>query len=397
MQYKLLSICSLLVLTLSACGKGGNSAPSTPPVTGSTVSISSITDNRNTTNSSFSFYVSLDKVSNAPVTVNYTTADGTAKSNTDYKPVSGTLTIPANSSSASFDVTIIGDSTRKENQYFSVQISNPTNATMGTSTGTGTIVNENLLYFPVDTSLGYKTPTSYPGMTLYWSDEFNGKAVDKTIWTYETGAGGWGNNELENYTDRTQNSFVSNGNLIIEARQESLNGSKYTSARMITKNKKFFTFGRIDIRAKLPKGKGIWPALWMLGNNIDAVGWPTCGEMDIMELLGQEPNKVYGTLHWGSSIATHASKGGNYVMSTGSFDQQFHVYSLVWTLDNVQVYVDDILYNTITKSNVGVGSPFNSDFFFIFNVAVGGNWPGAPDATTVLPQRMVVDYVRVFK
>lgn len=396
MRYRSLIIYSLLLLIINSCSKGGSNAPSTPPVSGPVISINSISDNRNTTNSSFSFSVSMDKVSTSPVTVSYTTADGTAKSNTDYKPISGTLTILANTSSASIDVTIIGDSTRKDNQTFSVQLSSPTNASLGTSKGTGTILNENLLYFPVD-STGYKTPNSYPGMNLFWSDEFNSKTVDKTFWTYETGAGGWGNSELENYTDRTQNSFVSNGNLIIEARQESLNGSNYTSARMITKNKKFFTYGRIDIRAKMPKGKGLWPALWMLGNNIDAVSWPACGEMDILELLGQEPNKIYGTLHWGATVQLHNSKSVSYLASSGSYDQQFHVYSLIWSKDNVQILVDDVLYNTITGSNVGLPSPFNSDFFFIFNLAVGGSWPGAPDATTVFPQRMVVDYVRIFK
>ena len=167
---------------------------------------------------------------------------------------------------------------------------------------------------------------------------------------------------------------------------------------MITKNKQVFTYGRIDIRAKVPTGKGIWPALWMLGNNIDQAGWPACGEMDIMELVGQEPNKVHGTLHWGANTTLHASKEAGYVLPSGTFDQQFHVFSMVWIKDQVQIYIDDILYNTITTSNTaGSNYPFNSNFFFIFNVAVGGTWPGPPDANTVFPQRMIVDYVRVFQ
>jgi beta-glucanase (GH16 family) len=167
---------------------------------------------------------------------------------------------------------------------------------------------------------------------------------------------------------------------------------------MITKNKKVFTYGRIDVRAKIPTAKGMWPALWMLGNNIDQLGWPACGEMDIMELVGTEPNRVHGTLHWGATPTLHSSKEAGYSLATGTFDQQFHVYSMVWVKDQVQIYIDDILYNTITTSNTaGSAYPFNSDFFFIFNVAVGGTWPGPPDATTVFPQRMVVDYVRVFQ
>jgi len=167
---------------------------------------------------------------------------------------------------------------------------------------------------------------------------------------------------------------------------------------MITKGQKVFKFGRIDIRAKAPKGKGIWPALWMLGNNIDAVNWPACGEIDILELLGHEPNKIYGTLHWGTNVASHSSKGTSYVLSSGSFDQQFHVYSIIWTLDAIKILIDDQQYFQFAKSDVGSSNyPFNSDFFFIFNIAVGGNWPGSPDSTTPFPQRLVVDYVRVFQ
>src|SRR5205823_12635495 len=145
----------------------------------------------------------------------------------------------------------------------------------------------------------------------------------------------------------------------------------------------------------LPKGKGVWPALWMLGNNISSVGWPACGEIDIMELLGQEPSKSYGTLHYGASPATHGSKGNAYSLSSGSFYDQFHVFSMEWKQDQTQLYVDNNLYLTVTKTDVGSSPyPFNAPFFFIFNVAVGGNWPGSPDANTGFPQRMIVDYIR---
>ena len=252
------------------------------------------------------------------------------------------------------------------------------------------------MYFPVDNT-GYTTADSYPGYTLAWADEFDGNTVNTSNWTYEQGGNGWGNNELENYTDRKQNSFISNGNLIIEARSESYNGGQYTSARMITKNKKTFTYGRVDIRAKLPKTKGIWPALWMLGNNIDAVGWPACGEIDIMELLGQEPSKMYNTIHYGSSAATHGSYGTNYSLTGESFDEKFHVFSMDWKEDSIKMFVDDNQVFACNKSVVGQPYPFNSDFFFIFNIAVGGNWPGSPDGSTVFPQRMIVDYIRVFQ
>jgi beta-glucanase (GH16 family) len=230
---------------------------------------------------------------------------------------------------------------------------------------------------------------------LVWSDEFNGKSINDNFWTFEQGNGGWGNHELEYYTGRTQNAFVSNGNLIIEARQERFGESNYTSARMITKDKKYFTYGRIDIRAKIPKGQGIWPALWMLGQNINQVGWPTCGEIDMMELVGNVPNKIYGTLHWGTSAAAHQSYGKNFVLSSGVYDDQFHVFSMVWDSNQIMIYVDDTSY--FTMNITGVTLPFGNNFFFIFNVAVGGDWPGSPDGTTQFPQRMVVDYVRVFQ
>ncbi len=382
-------------ILFAGCSKnsGGTSATAALPE----ASINNISQNRSATNTVFHFSVSLSKPAAGEVSIHYSTAAGTAAENTDYKPASGTLTIPANKSDATIDVEITGDSLRKPNQEFYVQLDNPKNCTLKTAKGTCTIVNENGLYFPVDNT-GYTTPNTYPGYTLAWNDEFSNNTVNTANWTFESGNnGGWGNNELENYTDRTQNAFVSQGNLIIEARNENYGGNEYTSARMVTKNKQSFTYGRIDIRAKLPTGKGLWPALWLLGNNIDAVGWPACGEIDMMELLGQESNKVYGTIHWGSSVATHESKGTNYILSSGSFDQQFHVYSMLWQQDSIKMYIDDNQFFSAVRSDVVGPYPFNSGFFFIFNVAVGGNWPGPPDDSTVFPQRMIVDYIRVFQ
>lgn len=380
----------------SACSK---TSSGTPPETLPLAKVNSLSQERSTTASVFRFTVSLDKNAAADATVHYATIPATAEADIDYTPVSGTLTIPAGQKQATFDVEVTGSDTRKEDQYFYVQIDNPKNCQVsGNGKNSGTIINANGLYFPVDNA-GYSTPTSYPGYTLAWSDEFDGTTVNSANWSFESGNNnGWGNAELENYTNRTQNAFVSSGNLIIEARKETYQSFNYTSARMISKGKQEFTFGRVDIRAKLPKGKGVWPALWMLGSNIDAVSWPSCGEIDILELLGQEPNKMYGTLHWGANTAAHESKGSNYILGTGSFDEAFHVYSMIWKEDIITLYIDDIEFLTVTKADLtGSEYPFNKDFFFIFNIAVGGNWPGSPDATTEFPQRMVVDYVRVFQ
>ena len=227
----------------------------------------------------------------------------------------------------------------------------------------------------------------------------NVPSLDLTSWGFDVGGSGWGNNELEYYTNnRPENIFLSNGKLVIQAKKESFSGREYTSSRILTKGKREFTFGRIDIRAKLPVAKGLWPALWMLGKKIDQTSWPACGEIDIMELIGKEPNKVYGTMHWGSAVSNHQSYGTSYALSSGDFSQKFHVYSIVWELDKLEIFIDDVSFCKFDKSRVGSAAyPFNEPFFFIFNVAVGGDWPGSPDASTTFPQQMLVDYVRVFK
>ena len=383
-------ILSCIVLFFAQCKK----KDSAPVVSKPAATILDVSQDRSVSSSIFHFSVNLDKPAPNTVSIHYSTVASTAIAATDFISTSGTLTIATGSQFATIDVTVTGDSLRKTDQVFFVQLDNPQNCTLVNNKGTGIIQNKNSLYFPVSNT-GYSTPDNYAGYSLAWSDEFDGSSIKDGNWAFETGNNnGWGNAELENYTNTTQNSFVSKGNLIIEARQE---GNNYTSARMITKNKKIFKFGRIDIRAMLPKGKGVWPALWMLGNNIDAVSWPSCGEIDILELLGQEPNKIYGTMHWGASTATHASKGNSYVSASGSFDQQFHVYSIIWTQDNIKILVDDVQFVSFSSADVSGNYPFNSNFFFIFNIAVGGNWPGSPDNSTIFPQRMIVDYIRVFQ
>ncbi|HYG38468.1 MAG TPA: glycoside hydrolase family 16 protein [Cytophagales bacterium] len=246
---------------------------------------------------------------------------------------------------------------------------------------------------------GYTTPETYAGMNLVWRDEFEGTSLSATDWTFETGtgSGGWGNNELQYYKE--ENTSVADGFLTITAKKESFGGKDYTSSRIITKDKQSFKYGRIDIRAKLPKGQGLWPALWMLGSNFNSVGWPKCGEIDIMEMVGGtgKDNTVHGTLHWyEDSAVPHASYGGNMPLNTGVFADEFHVFTITWDETNIKWFIDDQQYLVINITPDGL-SEFHEEFFFIFNVAVGGNWPGSPNASTVFPQTMVVDYVRVFQ
>lgn len=241
---------------------------------------------------------------------------------------------------------------------------------------------------------GYSTPMTYEGMQLVWNDEFNGSAVDESFWSFETGAGGWGNNERQFY--RKENARVEGGTLIIEAKKELWQGNDYTSARMVTRNKKSFQYGRIDIRALLPEGQGIWPALWMLGNNFGSAGWPACGETDIMEMIGGSgrENTVHGTLHW--DFNGHKQAGGSYTLQSGTFSDKYHVFTLIWNNTSMKWYVDDVQFKVIDITPDHM-SEFHQPSFFIFNVAVGGNWPGYPNETTIFPQQMKVDYIRVFQ
>jgi beta-glucanase (GH16 family) len=251
---------------------------------------------------------------------------------------------------------------------------------------------------PVPTT-GYTTPTAYAGMSLLWADEFSDNTLDSK-WKFETGDGcpavcGWGNNELEYY--REQNIKFQNGYLILEAKSETFRGKNFTSSKLVTKGNVSFKYGRVDVRSVLPEGQGIWPAIWMLGSNIDAVGWPNCGEVDIMEMIGGNgrENTVYGTAHW-DNAGNYASYGGHYTLPEGTFKDQFHVFSITWDPNKITWYVDDIKYHEIDITPAAL-SEFQKEFYFIVNIAVGGNWPGNPSGTTAFPQRMMVDYIRVFQ
>ncbi|NOS94356.1 MAG: family 16 glycosylhydrolase [Cyclobacteriaceae bacterium] len=347
------------------------------------------------------FNVYLDKVSSAKVSIDYMLVNGTAIAVKDFEQTSGTLTIEPNQSKGIIEVDITGDKSnlRQNNLNFSVQLSNAKNCNLTRTIGVGTIITENGMYLPTKNS-GYSTPTVYPGYTLTWSDEFIGSELNRTNWNTEIGNGnnGWGNNELQYYTGSFNNVFVSDGNLVIEARKELQSGFSYTSSRLTSQGKRSFKFGRVDIRAKLPVGKGIWPALWMLGNNITSIGWPACGETDIMELVGTYPSRITGTAHWASPQGSDVMKNSNYILTSKDFSSEFHVFSIIWKENEITWYVDDQLFLTVQANDVGVAVyPFNAEQFFILNVAVGGNWPGAPDGTTQFPQRMFVDYVRVFQ
>jgi beta-glucanase (GH16 family) len=245
--------------------------------------------------------------------------------------------------------------------------------------------------------LGATSPTSYTNMKLVWADEFDGTALNSDFWSFETGNGsnGWGNNELQFY--RTQNTSIQDGHLVITAKKEPFGGKEYTSSRIITKSKKEFRYGRVDIRAALPKGQGIWPALWMLGSNFDTVSWPACGEIDIMEMIGGggRENTVYGTVHW-QNEGKNAKYEGKTTLSSGTFSDQFAVYSITWDATSIRWFVDNKQYHVIDTTPAELDE-FRRNFFFIFNVAVGGNWPGSPNTTTTFPQHLIVDYVRVFQ
>ena len=218
--------------------------------------------------------------------------------------------------------------------------------------------------------------------TLIWSDEFNGSSVDTSKWTFETGNGssGWGNNELEYYTSRSENAYVSGGALHIRARRESYNGYNYTSARLKTQDKFYFKYGHIEARLSIPSGQGIWPAFWMLGQNINSVGWPKCGEIDIMEAINAE-NRVYGTTHWDSN--GHAEYGNK----TGVYDiTAYHTYVCDWDDQYIRMYVDGSKYNEIyIGGNAGNTEELHNPAFLLLNVAVGGNWPGFSVDDSKLP------------
>ena len=234
---------------------------------------------------------------------------------------------------------------------------------------------------------------------LVWQDEFEGAAnqlPDSTKWDFDIGTG-WGNAQLEYDTDRPENvSLDGNGNLAIVARKEAYQGSAYTSARITTKGLFERAYGRFEARIKLPWGQGLWPAFWMLGKNIDDVSWPACGEIDIMEYRGQETSKIHGSLH-GPGYCGGNPVTAEYELPNARFDTDFHIFAVEWSSNNIDFYVNETRYQAVKPEDVPGTWVFDHPFFIILNVAVGGNYVGPPNASTVFPQTMLIDYVRVYE
>jgi beta-glucanase (GH16 family) len=228
-----------------------------------------------------------------------------------------------------------------------------------------------------------------PGWKLIWSDEFNGPNIDATKWSFQTGPANV-NSELEYYSNSVNNAFIKDSCLVLRAIKEDFGGRNYTSGKMTSAGKGDWLYGRVEVRAKLNNGQGMWPAIWMLPTDNAYGGWPSSGEMDIMELLGNQPNKVYGTIHWNAN--GHQQSGSSFTLKSGTFADTFHVFAYEWEVGKQRWYVDDSLYFSTTR-----GQPFDKRFYLILNVAVGGTWPGNPNSTTPFPNDMVVDYARVYQ
>jgi len=390
----LLYMAMAMTLLIWGC-KGDNPQDGQP-----SLSIANITLEEANQNVAFTFTITLSEASNSDVTLVYRTEDGTATGGQDFETVNATdLTIPAGNTSATVEVQVIGDSDVEGLESFTLLLSSIEGARAAKSRATAAILDDD---DEAIQDVGYRSADSYDGFTKVWEDDFSGMELDPETWSYELGDGcpdlcGWGNSELQTYTERPENAHIDNGFLVIEAREEQLNGSQFTSARIITQGKQSFQLGRIDIRAKMPEGQGMWPALWMLGESIQSVGWPSCGEIDIMEMVGGEDreSEVHGTVHWDND-GSYANFGGSYTLPSGTLADEFHVYSVIWEAEQIIWLIDDIQYHVIDTSP-GTLSEFRAPHFFIFNIAVGGTWPGNPDNSTVFPQQMVVDYVRVFQ
>ena len=348
--------------------------------------------------SSVTVEVRVSPVNTSEVTVEYATIEGSATAGDDFVASSGSLTFAPGETSKTISIPIVTDEYLEPDESFQVELSNPVNGYIKVGEP---FVNVGLRNDDTDIFIsdeGYDAATSYEGMSLAWSDEFDGEFIDPANWTYDLGSGngGWGNNELQSYTNSANNSFVGDGKLFIIA--EKVGENAYTSARLKSIGLQEHQYGRIDVRAMLPKGQGVWPAIWMLGSNYPDVGWPACGEIDIMELLGHLPGTVHGTAHWGADWPNWTHQGTSISIYPDHFDQEFHVFSVEWMEDEIKFLMDDHVYFTINPTLMqGQPYPFNNPFFFILNVAVGGNWPGSPDASTEFPVFMAVDYVRVYQ
>ena len=241
-----------------------------------------------------------------------------------------------------------------------------------------------------------------PGWKLVWHDEFAGTALDTSRWSFATGGNGWGNHELEAYTSRLENVSVQDGMLAIRAIRERYTGSdgmarQFTSGRILTRGKFSQRYGRFEARIKIPSGQGMWPAFWMMGEG--AAPWPDRGEIDIMENIGREPATVHGTVHGPGYSGAHGLSSAFTLPSGEPLASDFHIYAVEWEPAAIRWYVDGQLYKTVTPASLPAGTRwvFDRPFYLLLNLAIGGDWPGSPDAATVFPQSMLVDYVRVYQ
>jgi beta-glucanase (GH16 family) len=390
-----------MVFSFSACEDDDDGSP--PKENWPVLTVSDLDVREGDEDQVIQIAVVLSGTNTTNVVVTFAAVSGSAESGADYDVLtSGKLIFAPGDTQKIIDINLIGDESKEPKENFQLKIYNPVNAYLEKDLGTITIEDDDNntagLEIP---SEGYVSPDSYDGYNLVWADEFDKDTLDLTSWTYEIGDGcpnncGWGNNELEYY--REDNTSFVDGHLVITAKEQHFGGKEYTSSRLVTKGKRQFKFGRIDIRAALPGGQGLWPALWMLGSNIDAVGWPACGEIDIMELTGDVPNRAVGTVHYSANGNHQYISGAKYLSGDENYQDKFHVFSINWENNLIEFMVDNEVYHTITPASLGGATyPFNKNQFFIFNVAVGGNWPGSPDASTSFPQHMIVDYVRVFQ
>ncbi|MBN32076.1 MAG: glycoside hydrolase [Crocinitomicaceae bacterium] len=389
---KLSKLALLLIAAVCfQCGK--DDTPSVVPNIYFPIDVSALESPENST---FEFPLVLDRSTDREVTVHYETNSLTAIEGEDFLPASGTVSFAPGETSATIIVEIVIDEYIEEDEQFRVVLTQSQNGVFlnGSQQALGTIRNDDTAIQV--TTEGYVSADSYSGKSLVWSDEFDESEINLNNWTYDLGAHGWGNQELQLYTSNSQNSYVHDGNLMIVAKNE---GNYYTSARMKSIDLQEFQYGRIDVRALLPKGQGIWPAIWMLGANFPTAGWPACGEIDIMELIGSSPNYVHGTVHYGDDYTQHQFTGQGTSISFGqTFSDEFHVFSIDWNEQGITWYLDDVEFFSIDQTVSGNQNyPFDNPFFFILNIAVGGEWPGYPDETTEFPQYMAVDYVRVFQ
>jgi len=251
---------------------------------------------------------------------------------------------------------------------------------------------------PVPTQLPSPTPAAWDreGWNIVWHDEFDEPELDRTNWNFDLGGSGWGNSEWEAYTDKPENIRIENGMLVIEAREDPTlpGGRPYSSARIKTQGLHSWTYGRIEARMKLPYGQGIWTAFWMLGDN--NIGWPASGEIDILEHIGRDPNTIYATVH-APGYSGGKGAGGKFIVPADTVKNDFHVYAIEWQENEIRWLFDDQEYLKVTPETVPAAWIFDHDFYIIMNMAVGGGLPGYPDKTTVFPQFLNVDYVRVFQ